>query len=58
MPHCRDPVDIPFLQLAIVGKADFLATGNGDLLSIKREAGCPIMTLDTLLAALQTTDEK
>jgi len=30
-PPCRDPFDIPFLQLAIVGKADHLVSGDKDL---------------------------
>lgn len=33
-PVCRDPADVPFLQLAIVGKADHLVTGDKDLLSL------------------------
>ena len=31
-PPCRDPFDVPFLQLAVVGKADYLVTGDKDLL--------------------------
>ena len=33
---CRDPFDVPFLQLAIAGKADYLVT-DGDLLSLARK---------------------
>ena len=33
-PECRDPFDLPFLQLAIVGKADYLVTGDRDLLDL------------------------
>jgi putative PIN family toxin of toxin-antitoxin system len=51
-PPCRDPFDIPFLQLAVVGKADFLATGDADLLSIKAKTGFRIVTAEALLAAL------
>ena len=51
-PPCRDPFDIPFLQLAVVGKADFLATGDTDLLSIKAKTGFRIVTAEALLAAL------
>ena len=56
-PPSRDSFDIPFLQLAIVGKADFLATGDGDLLSIKGKIGCPIVALDALLAALRPAEK-
>src|SRR5215471_17088640 len=34
IPLCRDPFDVPFLQLAIVSKADYLVTGDKDLLSL------------------------
>ena len=50
-PACRDPFDLPFLQLAVVGKADFLVTGDQDLLGIKGKLLCPIVTLDVFLAA-------
>lgn len=50
-PVCRDPSDIPFLQLAIVGKADQLVTGDKDLLSV---TGFPrsIITAERLLSML------
>jgi uncharacterized protein len=51
-PPCRDPFDLPFLQLAVVGKADFLVTGDQDLLGIEGKLPCPIVTLDAFLAAL------
>jgi uncharacterized protein len=28
VPECRDPFDVPFLALALVGKADYLLTGD------------------------------
>lgn len=31
-PACRDPHDVPFLQLAFVAKADALITGDANLL--------------------------
>ncbi len=52
-PPCRDPFDLPFLQLAVVGKADFLVTGDQDLLGIEGKLHCPIVTLEAFLAALQ-----
>lgn len=33
-PRCRDPHDEAFLELAIVGAADLLVTGDGDLLAL------------------------
>ncbi|UCH50116.1 MAG: putative toxin-antitoxin system toxin component, PIN family [Betaproteobacteria bacterium] len=51
-PPCRDPFDIPFLQLAVVGKADFLVTGDADLLSIKAKIPFKIVTPDALLTKL------
>ena len=51
-PHCRDPFDVPFLQLASVGKADYLVTGDQDLLSLKGQFVCPIITAEQLLNKL------
>jgi putative PIN family toxin of toxin-antitoxin system len=51
-PPCRDPFDLPFLQLAMVGKAEVLVTGDQDLLGIKGKLLCPIVTLEAFLAAL------
>ena len=48
-PACRDPFDVPFLQLAIVGKADFLVTGDEDLLSLAKGMSCPVITPDRFL---------
>jgi putative PIN family toxin of toxin-antitoxin system len=50
-PPCRDVADLPFLQLAIVGKADYLVTGDEDLLSL-HGFRCPIITADALLKSL------
>jgi len=51
-PPCRDRFDIPFLQLTVVGKADFLVTGDADLLSIKAKTPFRIVTPNALLAKL------
>jgi putative PIN family toxin of toxin-antitoxin system len=51
-PECRDPYDIPFLELAIAGKADCLVTGDRDLLSLAGQLICPIITADEFLIAL------
>ena len=51
-PVCRDPFDVPFLQLALTGKADYLVTGDRDLLSLAGAFACPIVTADNLLETL------
>lgn len=35
LPVCRDPADLPFLELAAAGKADYLVTGDKDLLAVE-----------------------
>lgn len=52
VPNCRDPFDVPFLVLAMVGKADYLVTGDRDLLEITDQFACPIITSDQFFAAL------
>ena len=51
-PPCRDPLDIPFLQLAIVGKADHLVTGDKDLLSLAGMFACSIISAEQFLSLL------
>ncbi len=51
-PVCRDPFDLPFLQLARVGRADWLVTGDADLLSMAKEFSCPIITGQAFLRQL------
>lgn len=51
-PTCRDPHDLPFLQFAAVAKADYLVTGDRDLLSLAPEFSCPIVTAEQLLDTL------
>lgn len=51
-PPCRDPFDIPFLQLALVGKADHLVTGDKDLLSLADTFACSIITAEQFLGLL------
>jgi putative PIN family toxin of toxin-antitoxin system len=34
LPHCRDPGDLAFLELAALGKARYLVTGDKDLLAV------------------------
>lgn len=42
--HCRDVNDIPFLHLAVAGKADFLISGDEDILVLAGDFACPIVT--------------
>jgi uncharacterized protein len=44
LPKCRDPHDQKFLILAKQGQADFLVTGDTDLLAIEQFKVCPIVT--------------
>ena len=43
VPLCRDPSDRPFLELALVGQADALVTGDRDLLSLAAGFSVPIL---------------
>lgn len=43
-PACRDPHDVPFLQLAIAAKIDALITGDADLLVLAPLRGVAIIT--------------
>lgn len=42
--QCRDAHDIPFLHLAQAAKADFLISGDDDLLCLADGFVCPIVT--------------
>jgi uncharacterized protein len=52
IPECRDPFDVPFLLLAVVGEADYLVTGDRDLLSLKDDFSCPIITAEDFLSVI------
>lgn len=49
IPECRDPFDAPFLVLALVGNADYLVTGDQDLLCLADQFSCPIIKADQFL---------
>ena len=51
-PPCRDAFDIPFLQLAIAGKAKALITGDRDLLSLAGSFACPIVSAEQFINTL------
>jgi putative PIN family toxin of toxin-antitoxin system len=50
VPECRDVLDLPFLQLAVTGKAEVLVSGDRDLLAIaaefQRACACSILPLN------------
>ena len=48
VPICRDPFDRPFLELAIGARADFLVTGDKDLLALAGIFRPPIITAEEL----------
>ena len=48
VPECRDPLDRPFLELAIAAEADWLVTGDKDLLDLASTFSVPIVTPATL----------
>lgn len=41
---CRDPDDVAVLGTATAGKADFIITGDEDLLVLRKHEGIPIVT--------------
>ena len=49
---CRDPDDDKLLEIAAVGRADCLVTGDQDLLVLDPFQGIPILTPAAFLAAL------
>lgn len=48
VPECRDPHDLPFLELALAGRADALVTGDRDLLVLSSEFSVPILAPKSL----------
>jgi putative PIN family toxin of toxin-antitoxin system len=51
-PACRDVFDVPFLQLAVAGKADALITGDQDLLTLAGTFACPIVSAEQFVKTL------
>lgn len=50
LPQCRDVNDQMFIELAAAGKADFLVTGDKDLLVTAPEFGRRLVTAEVFLA--------
>ena len=44
VPACRDPGDDMFLVLAAQARADYLVTGDADLLAVRGFKACPVIT--------------
>jgi uncharacterized protein len=53
IPLCGDPWDLPFLQLAAHAKADFLVTGDRDLLDIRDKTPFAILTAEAFMSKLE-----
>jgi putative PIN family toxin of toxin-antitoxin system len=43
LPECRDPADLPFLQLALAAKADGLISGDHDILVLQNQFAIPVV---------------
>jgi putative PIN family toxin of toxin-antitoxin system len=52
VPLCRDPWDLPFLQLAAYAKADYLVSGDRDLLNIRAKTPYSIVTAEAFMSHL------
>ena len=50
VPDCRDVLDLPFMHLAVAGKALVLVSGDRDLLAsadeFERASSCPTVSLE------------
>jgi putative PIN family toxin of toxin-antitoxin system len=53
---CRDPEDDKLLEIAVVGGADCLVTGDQDLLVLNPFQGIPILTPARFLAEVQPAE--
>ncbi len=52
-PPCRDAFDVPFMELALAGKAEALVTGDKDLLVLAGILACPILSADQFLSTFE-----
>ena len=55
-PALRDPKDNPILACAVEGGADYIVTGDRDLLVLERFQGIPIVSPAAFAALLETTE--
>lgn len=49
---CRDPKDDMFIEAAVSGKAEFVVTGDQDLLALKKYEAVRFVTPRTFIACL------
>lgn len=53
VPACRDSFDLPFMHLAVAGRAKLLVSGDRDLLALaeefQRAHGCSIVPLEVFV---------
>ena len=50
---CRDPADVPILGLAFAAAADYIVTGDEDLLVLKEFRSIPILTPRMFASAIR-----
>ena len=50
---CRDPKDDQVLEIAVNGEADYIVTGDADLLALHPFRGIPIMTPGDFIETLE-----
>jgi uncharacterized protein len=48
----RDPTDDKFLECAVAGRADYVVSGDADLLSLREVQGIPIIDAPTFWQTL------
>lgn len=53
VPACPDPDDIPFLRLALAGRAVWLVTGDAALLGVRPVSGFRIVRPEAFLEAIE-----
>lgn len=62
VPECRDSLDVPFLHLAVAGKANVLVSGDRDLLALadgfENSSGCLIVNLDSFVRVYSLPPEE
>ena len=55
VPSCQDAHDHMFMELAVQGQADYLVSGDQDLLSLNGQLPCPILSAEAFLQAMHRT---
>jgi putative PIN family toxin of toxin-antitoxin system len=51
-PRCRDPKDVPFLEIAITAGADALVTGDEDLIALQGKLAIPVLYPEKWMASI------